>query len=58
MKQVDMSPEAITKRLRLASDLRDLSISLAKAKPISAERAIELKDQRRRERSIKEQKLP
>lgn len=57
MKQVDMSSAAITRRLRLASELRDLSISLAKAKPISAERAAEIKDLRRKERSMREQKV-
>ena len=32
MKQVDMSSAAITRRLRQASQLRDLSLSLMKAK--------------------------
>ena len=32
MKEVDMSSEAITRRLRQASQLRDLSLSLMKAK--------------------------
>lgn len=32
MKQVDMSSEAITRRLRQASQLRDLSLSLMKGK--------------------------
>ncbi len=32
MKKVDMSSEAITRRLRQASQLRDLSLSLMKAK--------------------------
>ena len=32
MKQIDMSSEAITRRLRQASQLRDLSLSLIKAK--------------------------
>jgi hypothetical protein len=29
-----MSPKAVTRRLKLASELRDLCLSLAKAKPI------------------------
>ena len=57
MKQVDMSPEAITKRLRMASELRDLSIALKKANPISEERAAELKRLRRKERAMQERKL-
>jgi hypothetical protein len=31
---IDMSPKAVTRRLKLASELRDLCLSLAKAKPI------------------------
>ena len=32
MKQIDMSSKAITRRLQQASELRDLSLSLMKAK--------------------------
>jgi hypothetical protein len=32
-----MSPKAVTRRLKLASELRDLCLSLAKAKPIPKE---------------------
>jgi hypothetical protein len=32
--KVDMSPAAITRRLRRASELRDLCLSLGKAKPV------------------------
>ncbi len=32
--KVDMSPAAVTARLRLASQLRRLCLSLAKAKPV------------------------
>ena len=46
MKQVDMSSAAITRRLRQASELRDLSLSLMKAKrahdeKLAAEKAAE-----------------
>lgn len=46
MKQIDMSSAAITRRLRQASRLRDLSLSLMKAKKahdekLAAEKAIE-----------------
>ena len=34
---IDMSPQAVTRRLKLASELRDLCLSLAKAKPIRKE---------------------
>lgn len=36
-KLIDMSPKAVTRRLKLASELRDLCLSLAKAKPIRKE---------------------
>ena len=32
--KVDMSPKAITARIRLASEMRDLCLSLGKAKPV------------------------
>ncbi len=35
MKKVDMSSEAITRRLKQADQLRELSLSLMKAKKIS-----------------------
>lgn len=38
MKKVDMSSEAITRRLRQVDQLRDLSLSLMKAKKISDEK--------------------
>jgi hypothetical protein len=34
MKQIDMSSEAVTRRLRQASELRDLCLSLMKAKKV------------------------
>jgi hypothetical protein len=43
MKKVDMSSEAITKRLRRTDQLRELSLSLMKAKRISDEKANEIK---------------
>lgn len=39
MKKVDMSSEAITRRLRQTDQLRELSLSLMKAKKISDEKA-------------------
>ncbi len=43
MKKVDMSGEAITRRLRQVDQLRELSLSLMKAKKISDEKAKENK---------------
>ena len=39
MKKVDMSSEAITRRLRQVDQLRELSLSLMKAKRISDEKS-------------------
>ncbi len=39
MKKVDMSGEAITRRLRQVDQLRELSLSLMKAKKVSDEKA-------------------
>jgi hypothetical protein len=39
MKKVDMSSEAITRRLRQTDQLRELSLSLMKAKKVSGEKA-------------------
>ena len=47
-----MSSEAISRRLRMASKLRDLSLSLSKAKPLTAEEAKELRDLRKKERTL------
>jgi hypothetical protein len=41
MKKVDMSSEAITRRLRRVDQLRELSLSLMKAKKASDEKAKE-----------------
>jgi hypothetical protein len=38
MKKVDMSSQAITRRLRQTDQLRELSLSLMKAKKISLEK--------------------
>ena len=46
-----MSSEAITRRLRLASELRDLSLSLMKSKSITSEQAAELRERRKKERA-------
>jgi len=43
MKKVDMSSEAITRRLRQVDQLRELSLSLMKAKKESDEKAKETK---------------
>ena len=40
MKKIDMSSEAITRRLRQTDQLRDLSLSLMKAKKESDEKAV------------------
>jgi hypothetical protein len=39
MKKVDMSSEAITRRLRQTDQLRELSLSLMKAKKVSDEKS-------------------
>jgi hypothetical protein len=39
MKQVDMSSEAITRRLKQVDQLRELCLSLMKAKKVSEEKA-------------------
>lgn len=50
MKKVDMSSEAIIRRLQKASELRDLCISLMKSKPIDDNRAKYLREKSARER--------
>jgi len=47
MKKIDMSEKAILMRLRQVDQLRDLCLSLIKAKPISPEQASELRKQMR-----------
>ncbi len=44
MKKIDMSGEAITRRLRQTDQLRELSLSLMKAKKISDEKKAEIKN--------------
>ena len=46
MRQIDMSPEAVTLRLKLASELRRLCLSLgtAKVKPQSSAKTSEVKE--------------
>ena len=46
MKKIDMSSEAITRRLRQTDQLRELSLSLMKAKKVSPERLKELQQAR------------
>jgi hypothetical protein len=40
MKKVDMSSEAITRRLKQVDQLRELSLSLMKAKKVSDEKSL------------------
>lgn len=49
MKKVDMSEEAILRRLRTVDRLRELSLSLMKAKKLSDEKAEKLKQQNAKE---------
>ena len=49
MKKVDMSSEAITRRLRQVDQLRELSLSLMKAKKESDEKAKENKPETAKE---------
>jgi len=50
MKKVDMSSEAISRRLRQTDQFRKLSLSLAKARVLTAEEAVELRKKNREER--------
>ena len=43
MKKIDMSSTAITRRLRQTEQLRKLSLSLMKARPLTDEEAVELR---------------
>jgi hypothetical protein len=45
--RVDMSSKAITKRLRQVSELRDLCLSLMKAKILTPKEALELRKKNR-----------
>ena len=54
MKEIDMSPEAITRRLRQASELRDLSLSLMNAKLLTKEEAEALRAKRKMEQDQRE----
>lgn len=58
MKKVDMSSEAITRRLRQTEQLRKLSISLMKAKPITEAEAIQLREARRLRKKTSESSSP
>lgn len=49
MKKVDMSSEAITRRLRQVDQLRELSLSLMKAKKESDEKKEKLKQENAKE---------
>lgn len=45
MKKIDMSSEAITRRLRQTEQLRKLSLSLMKAKLLTDEEAVKLRQE-------------
>ena len=50
MKKIDMSSEAITRRLRQTEQLRRLSLSLMKARILTKDEAIELRKKNREQR--------
>lgn len=50
MKKVDMSESAVLRRLKQVDQLRELSLTLMKAKPISDESSAELREQTRSEK--------
>lgn len=56
MKKIDMSSEAITRRLRQTEQLRALSLSLMKAKKISDERRKENPEEKPEKDDRSEQK--
>lgn len=51
MKKIDMSSEAITRRLRQVDQLRELSLSLMKAKKVSDEKKNKLKSTEKNEQT-------
>ena len=53
MKKIDMSSEAITRRLRQTEQLRKLSLSLMKARVLTDAEAVELRKRNREERARK-----
>ena len=55
MKKVDYSSAAISRRIRQTEQLRKLSLSLMSAKPITEQRAAELRDQIRKEKKAPQQ---
>lgn len=50
MEKIDMSSEAITRRLRQTEQLRKLSLSLMTAKILTTDEAIELRKKNREQR--------
>ena len=54
MKKVDMSSEAITRRLRQVDQLRELSLSLMKAKKVSDEKSksVQPKDEKQEKPNV------
>jgi hypothetical protein len=53
MKKIDMSSDAITRRLKQTEQLRKLSLSLMKAKPLTDDEAVKLRKEFR-ERKARE----
>lgn len=51
MKKVDMSSDAITRRLRQTEQLRKLSLSLMRAKILTDSEAVELRKRNRDDRA-------
>ena len=52
MNKIDMSSAAITRRLRQTEQLRKLSLSLMKARPLTDEEAVELRRALRERRAL------
>jgi hypothetical protein len=53
-RQVDMSPEAIDRRLRTVSELRKLGLSIAKAKRIDDQQAVTAGGDKARSQAVEE----
>lgn len=51
MKTIDMSEQAVLRRLKQVDQLRELCISLMRAKPISEEKAAKMREKLRSEGS-------
>jgi hypothetical protein len=51
MKKIDMSSEAITRRIKQADQLREVSLSLMKARKLTAEELEEMKSKPKKKSS-------